>query len=139
MDILKYRQLIQMKIHKRLYRFIGGVYKMMYDKGKKIIEQTNWLNLAKECLSIISSSTMKDKEITMLLESAITDLERVDIDVTNNIEDNLIKNTVMIYVKAHFGDTDINKKNEYLKRYKMNLRELQNTEKYQKKEVDGNA
>lgn len=107
-------------------------------KIDELIAQTDWLKLAKECLSIVESSTLKDKELYMLIESAVTDLERVDIDVANNINDNLIKNTVMIYVKAHFGDTEINKRNAYLRRYKMNLRELQFTEKYQKKE-EGNA
>ena len=73
--------------------------------------------LAKECLGIVSTSTMKDKEINMLIESAKQDLERVGIDVENNINDYLIINTIMLYVKAHFGDTDINKRNEYLKRF----------------------
>ena len=98
------------------------------------------LKLAKECLSIVDSSTLKDKEITMLIQSAITDLERLQIDVKGNIEDSLVKNTIIIYVKAHFGDGDINKRTEYLKRYKANLRELQFSEEYRaKEEVDSNA
>ena len=98
------------------------------------------LKLAKECLSIVDSSTLKDKEITMLIQSAISDLERLEIDVKGHIEDNLLKNTIMIYVKAHFGDGDINKRTEYLKRYKANLRELQFSEEYRiKEEVDSNA
>ena len=76
----------------------------------QLIVQTDLLKLAKECLSIVDSSTMKDKEITMLIESAIRDLERVEIDVKGHIEDNLVKNTVIIYVKAHFGDGDIDKR-----------------------------
>lgn len=108
-------------------------------KIDEFIAQTDLLKLAKECLSIVETSTLKDKEIYMLIESAITDLKRVDIDIENHLNDNLIKNTVMIYVKAHFGDTEINKRTEYLKRYKMNLRELQFSEEYQKKEVDSNA
>ena len=108
-------------------------------KIDELIAQNDLLNLAKECLSIVETSTLKDKEINMLIESAIIDLKRVDIDVENHLNDNLIKNTVMIYVKAHFGDTEINKKTEYLKRYKMNLRELQFSEQYQEKEVDSNA
>lgn len=104
--------------------------KMTYEqirnlKIDELITKTDWLKLAKECLSIVETSTLKDKEIHMLIESAVTDLKRVDIDVENNLDDNLIKNTVMIYVKAHFGDTDISKRTEYLKRYKKNLRELQ--------------
>lgn len=97
------------------------------------------IKLAKECLSIIESSTLKDKEICMLIESAITDLKRVNIDVENHINDSLIENTIMIYIKAHFGDTEINKRKEYLRRYKMNLRELQFSEEYQIEGDDSNA
>ena len=109
------------------------------EKLKELIEQNDLIKLAKECLSIVETSTLKDKEIYMLIESAIIDLERVDIDIEKHLENNLVKNTIMIYVKAHFGDTDINKRTEYLKRYKMNLRELQFSEEYKKKEVDSNA
>ena len=105
----------------------------------QLIAQTDLLKLAKECLSIVDSSTLKDKEITMLIESAIEDLQRLEIDVKGHIQDNLVKNTIIIYVKAHFGDGDINKRIEYLKRYKSNLRELQFSEEYRKKEVDDNA
>lgn len=106
----------------------------MQDKISELI------SLAKECLSIVESSTMKDKEIQMLIESAITDLKRLKINVETRIDDNLIRNTIIIYVKAHFGDGDINKKTEYLKRYKANLRELQFSEEYKiKEEVDNNA
>lgn len=97
------------------------------------------LKLAKECLSIVDSSTLKDKEITMLIQSSISDLKRLNIDVEQKIKDDLVKNTIIIYVKAHFGDGDINKRTEYLKRYKANLRELQFSEEYQMKEVDSNA
>lgn len=117
---------------------------MTYDQIKnlridEVIAQTDWLKLAKECVGIVETSTMKDKEIYMLIESAIEDLERVDVDVQNNTDSNLIKDTVMIYVKAHFGDTDINKRKEYLKWYKSKMRELMNTDKYKKKEDESNA
>ena len=98
------------------------------------------LKLAKECLSIVESSTLKDKEITMLIQSAITDLKRLKIDAEGKIKDDLVKNTIIIYVKAYFGDGDINKRIEYLKRYKANLRKLQFSEEYRiKEEVDSNA
>lgn len=96
------------------------------------------LKLSKECLSIVNTSTLKDQEITMLINSAISDLKRLEIDVEKHIEDDLVKNTIVIYVKANFGDGDIDKRNEYLKRYKSNLRELQFSEEY-RKVVDNNA
>ena len=74
----------------------------------------------------------------MLINSAISDLKRLEIDVEKHIEDDLVKNTIVIYVKANFGDGDIDKRNEYLKRYKSNLRELQFSEEY-RKVVDNNA
>ena len=97
------------------------------------------LKLAKESLSIVEDSKLKDKEIIMLIKSAKSDLERVNIDVEKHIKDELVQNTIIIYVKAHFGDGDVNKKTEYLKKYKANLRELQFSQEYQKKGVDDNA
>lgn len=97
------------------------------------------IELAKQCLSIVETSILKDKEIEMLIRSAEKDLERVGVDTLNKIDDDLVINTIMLYVKAHFGDTDINKKNEYLKRYKTNLRNLQFSQEYQVKEVDSNV
>lgn len=105
----------------------------------EVIAQTDWLKLAKECVGIVETSTLKDKELYMLIESAIEDLERVDVDVQNNTDSNLIKDTVMLYVKAHFGDTDINKRKEYLKWYKTKMRELMNSQKYLKKEDESDA
>ena len=101
-----------------------------------LINESNLMSLTKEALGIIETSTMKDKEIYMLIESAIIDLDRVDIDVENHILDSLVKNAIVLYVKAHFGDIDVNKKNSNLKRYKAILRELQNSEEYQKEKAD---
>ena len=86
--------------------------------------------LAKQCLGIVETATLKDNEIDMLISSAKIDMKRVGIDIDNNIEDNLVINTIMIYVKAHFGDTDINKRNEYLSRYTTNIRALKESEEY---------
>lgn len=97
------------------------------------------IELAKQCLGIVETSILKDKEIEMLIRSAEKDLERVGVDTLNKIDDDLVINTIMLYVKAHFGDTDINKRNEYLKRYKTNLRNLQFSQEYQVKEVDSNV
>lgn len=101
-----------------------------------LINESNLMSLTKEALGIIETSTMKDKEIYMLIESAIIDLDRVGIDVQNHILDSLVKNAIVLYVKAHFGDIDVNKKNSNLKRYKAILRELQNSEEYQKEKED---
>ena len=104
-----------------------------------LINTSNLMSLVKEALGIIETSTMKDKEIYMLIESAIIDLDRVDIDVENHILDSLVKNAITLYVKAHFGDIDVDKKESNLKRYKSILRELQNSEEYQKEKQDDSS
>ena len=95
-------------------------------------------NLAKQCLGIIKTATLKDNEIEMLIKSAKSDMDRVDIDVENKIDDYLVINTIMLYVKAHYGDTDINRRKEYLDRYVSNIRALKESEEY-RKGVDSNA
>ena len=92
------------------------------------------ISLAKQCLSIIDSSTLKDKEIEMIIDAAITDMKRLGIDVEKKIDDQLLIMTIMIYVKANFGDTEVSKKEMYLKRYKANLDEMFLSEEYRMKE-----
>lgn len=66
------------------------------------------LTLAKQCLSIVSTATAKDTEITMLINAGIADLTRqgIVVDITND----LVKSTIVMYVKANFGMTDIKEK-----------------------------
>ena len=104
-----------------------------------LINTSNLMSLVKEALGIIETSTMKDKEIYMLIESAIIDLDRVGIDAKNHILDSLVKNAITLYVKAHFGDIDVEKKESNLKRYKSIPRELQNSEEYQKEKQDDSS
>lgn len=94
--------------------------------------------LAKQCLGIVKTATLTDDVIEMYINSAKSDMNRLDIDVDNNIEDSLIINTIMMYVKAHYGDSDINKRNEYLNRYTANIRALKESEEYRKGD-DSNA
>ena len=51
----------------------------------------------------------------------------------------MVKNAITLYVKAHFGDIDVEKKESNLKRYKSILRELQNSEEYQKEKQDDSS
>lgn len=101
-----------------------------------LINTCHLMSLVKEALGIIETATLKDKEIYMLIESAIIDLDRVGVDVENHILDSLVKTAIVLYVKAHFGDTDVSKKDSNLKRYKMILRELQNSSEYQKENTE---
>ena len=60
------------------------------------------LILAKQCLSIVSRTTLKDEEIKMLIQSGIADLKRQGIKASEDTKDSLIK--------ANFGNVDIKEK-----------------------------
>ena len=53
------------------------------------------LKTAKQCLSIVETSTLKDEEIKMLIKAAQEDLTR---------------SAIIMFVKANFGNTDIKEK-----------------------------
>lgn len=90
------------------------------------------LKTAKECLSIIQTSTAKDNEINMLIRSAIKDMERLNIDVENHISDDLIISAIMMYVKAYFGNTNPKEKELCQKSYSLFLSSIANTTEYLK-------
>jgi hypothetical protein len=91
---------------------------------------TKLLKLAKETVSIVRTSTLKDNEIKMIINAAIIDMKRVGIDVEKNKDDDLIILTIMTFVKANFGDTDPNKKKSYMQQYLNNLNNIKLTCKY---------
>ena len=117
---------------------------MTYEQIKKIrineiAEETGYLELAKESLGIVSDAVEVDKVLCMLIGSALEDLARVGIDIASHLKDDLLKTTVMLYVKGQYGDADINKRNEYMKRYTQNLRSMQHSQEYLTKERVDNA
>lgn len=62
-------------------------------------------HLMKQCLSIVESSTAKDDEIVMWINSAISDMKNIKgIDVVNNISDGAIQAAISQHVKGHFGN-----------------------------------
>lgn len=69
---------------------------------------SNLLKTAKQCLSIVETSTLKDEEIKMLIEAGKADLKRLDIKVDE--ENSLIQSAIIMFVKANFGNTDIKEK-----------------------------
>jgi len=92
------------------------------------------LSLAKEILSITPTSTVKDNEIKLLIGSAKKDMERLNIDVTNNIEDDLIIGAIMMYVKAYFGNTNTKEKELCQKSYSLFVSNIASTHEYLKEE-----
>ena len=92
----------------------------------------NLLSLAKEVLSIIPTATAKDTEINMLINSAKKDMERLNIDVENHISDDLIISAIMMFVKAHFGNTNTKEKELCQKSYSLFLSNIASTQEYMK-------
>lgn len=72
---------------------------------------------AKQCLSIVESATLKDDEIQMLIGEAIRDMNRQGINASVDTENELIIGTIMMYVRANFGNTDIKEKELAQNRY----------------------
>lgn len=82
------------------------------------------LSLAKETLGIVSTATAKDTSLKMLINSCITDLKRVGIKVDVTKLDDLIKNTIMIYIKANFGISNPDDKAKYMEAYQLHIAKL---------------
>jgi len=95
---------------------------------------------AKQFLSIIETSTLKDNEIKTLLEAGKLELTRSGINIEynydekNNSYDNLIKTAILFFVKANFGNVDIKEKEYALKAFNSLEQSLSLSEGY-KKEV----
>jgi hypothetical protein len=68
------------------------------------------LKLAKQSLSIIETSKAKDGEIQMYIDAGINDLTRQGIEVMNKLNNSLVQNAIIMYVKANFGNVDIKEK-----------------------------
>ena len=98
----------------------------------------NLLKLAKQCLSIIETATLKDEEIKMLIQAGIADLIRQGINASENAEDSLVKSAIVMFVKSNFGNVDIKEKELAQKTYSLLCNNLSLSEKYKIKEVDSN-
>ncbi len=68
------------------------------------------LQTTKQCLSIVETSTFKDEEIKMLINAGIEDLKRQGINASENTDNELIKSSIIMFVKANFGNVDIKEK-----------------------------
>lgn len=93
--------------------------------------------LAKQCLSIVDTSTLKDGEIELWVKAGIEDLKRQGIDVFKITDNNLIQGAVVMFVKANFGMVDIKEKEIAKKTYSLLCNNLGLSSDY--KEEDDNA
>lgn len=95
------------------------------------------LKLVKQCLSIVETSTLKDKEIEMLINAGIADLTRQGIVASETTEDSLVQSAIVMFVKANFGNVDIKEKELAQRTYSLLCANLGLSEDY--KESDSNA
>lgn len=98
------------------------------------------IKLAKQSLSIISSATLKDGEIELLIRAGIEDLRRIEIDASETTKNSLIQAAIIMFVKANFGNTDIKEKELAQNTYSLLCNNLSLSDEYKiKKGVDDNA
>ncbi len=93
------------------------------------------LTIAKQCLSIIETATLKDDEIKMWIKAGIADLTRQGIEADTSNE--LVKSAIVMFVKANFGNVDIKEKELAQKTYSLLCCNLGLSSDY--KEVEDNA
>lgn len=93
------------------------------------------LKTAKQCLSIVETATLKDEEIKMLINAGMEDLKRqgIKVDTTND----LVKSSIIMFVKANFGNVDIKEKELAQRTYSFLCNNLSLSSEY--KVVDSNA
>lgn len=95
------------------------------------------LKIAKQCLSIVETATLKDEEIKMLINAGIKDLKRQGINASVDTENDLVKSSIIMFVKANFGNVDIKEKELAQKTYSLLCANLGLSSDY--KESDSNA
>lgn len=93
------------------------------------------LALVKQCLSIISTATAKDDEISMWIKAGKQDMKRQGIQVDTYITDCLVQGGIVMYVKGHFGFVEEKEKELALKTYKSIVENLSLTQGYTGGEV----
>lgn len=95
------------------------------------------LKTTKQCLSIVETATLKDEEIKMLIKAGIEDLKRQGIDANEDTQKELIKSSIIMFVKANFGNVDIKEKELAQRTYSLLCNNLSLSSDY--KVVDKNA
>ena len=90
------------------------------------------ISLAKETLGIVSTATAKDNSLEMIIQADINDMTRAGIDV--DLDNKLVQNALMTYVKANFGISNPSDKELFLKAYQLFLAELSLSEGYKEAE-----
>lgn len=109
---------------------------MTFDEVRKlnisnvIASSSEYNSLVKECLSIVSTSTMKDNEINMWIAAAVEDMTRQGINVLENTSNGLIQGGIVMYVKSHFGHEEKEEKEQAESSYKQIITDLSLSQKF---------
>lgn len=93
------------------------------------------MDLAKQSLSIVSSSSIKDDEIELWINAGKEDLKRQGIN--SELNNPLITSAIIMYVKANFGNVDIKEKELSQRTYNLLCHNLGLSNDF--KVVDNNA
>lgn len=92
------------------------------------------IRITKQSLSIISSATLKDDEIKLLIKAGIADLKRLGINASEMTKDSLIQSAIIMFVKSNFGNTDIKEKELAQNTYSLLCNNLSLSSEYKIKE-----
>jgi hypothetical protein len=90
--------------------------------------------LAKETLGIVATATAKDNSLEMIIEAGINDMTRAGVEV--DLDNKLVQNALMTYVKANFGISNPDDKAKYLAAYQLYVSELSLSNGYKEVVVD---
>lgn len=90
--------------------------------------------LAKETLGIVATATAKDNSLEMIISAGIDDMQRAGIDI--DLDNKLIQNALMTYVKANFGISNPQDKERFLQAYQLYLAELSLSENYKEEQTE---
>lgn len=97
-------------------------------------ELTELIALAKETLGIVASATAKDNSLKMIIQAGINDMTRAGVDV--DLDNSLVQNGLMTYVKANFGISNPSDKEKFLQAYQLILAELSLSEGYKEGDTE---
>lgn len=93
------------------------------------------LALAKETLGIVSTATAKDESLKMIIKAGANDMTRAGVDV--DLDNQLVQNALMTYVKANFGISNPSDKEKFMQSYQLFLAELSLSDGYKEEIIDG--
>ena len=80
------------------------------------------LLLAKEKLGIVSTATAKDTSLEMIIIAGMNDMTRAGVQL--DLDNKLVQNALMTYVKANFGISNPQDKERFFQSYQLILSEL---------------